>query len=758
MNRLFPAFPSPSVKPEPAGCSTPQLLVMILSLLSLILPSLALSREPDPLVFYVAANGSDSWSGKLSAPNSLKSDGPFATLQHAHDVARRNLSAGLHPAVRIREGIYRFDSTLLMDAKDSGTHDRPVIWSAFENESVRIVGGIAIGGFQPVRDARILGRLTPEARGSVLVTDLRGQGITDFGVPPVRLNLFFKGSRMPVARYPNHGWLTIAAVPLVEGHILNPGDPKVMKDGLPSGRHSGMFKYDGDRPTAWADQRDIWMHGYWVWDWRDEYQKVERIDTASHTVYPQPPHHHYGYQKGQRYYFLNVLEELDSPGEWMLDTEKGLLYFWPPSAIGPGDVTVSMMRKPIVLLDGASHIRIEGLVFECSRASAIKIRGGSDNMIAGCTIRNIDSDTSVIIDGGRRNGIRSCDIHDVGGTGVRVVGGDRSTLASAGNYAINNHIYRYGGILQSFNGGIFMQGMGDTISHNRIHDAPFSAIQYYGNDHLIEYNELYDLAHESGVVGGINTGGDYSEMGTIIRYNYIHDIHGIGEGGCRGIYLDLPGSNTTIFGNIVANVDIGVFFNSGRDNIVENNVFYNCHPSVGIYIWPFPLYFHPGGAWKIFEKLHDIRYTEPPYSTHYPLLPHYLDSVGLGMPYGHRVIHNVSTGGTWLDLSERMNLSQVQVENNVVGDSMVLVFTKHWTPDYDPYHIGYSSMHTREDTSIVRELALRGNILADPGFADPLRGDFRMGSGSPVWKTGFRRIPVEKIGLVVDEFRLSISR
>ena len=108
---------------------------------------------------------------------------------------------------------------------------------------------------------------------------------------------------MPVARYPNHGWLTIAAVPLVEGHILNPGDPKVMKDGLPSGRHSGMFRYDGNRPSGWADQRDIWMHGYWVWDWRDDYQKVERIDTSARIVYPQPPYHHYGYQKGQRYYF-----------------------------------------------------------------------------------------------------------------------------------------------------------------------------------------------------------------------------------------------------------------------------------------------------------------------------------------------------------------------------------------------------------------------------------------------------------------------
>jgi hypothetical protein len=105
-----------------------------------------------------------------------------------------------------------------------------------------------------------------------------------------------------------------------------------------------------------------------------------------------------------------------------------------------------------------------------------------------------------------------------------------------------------------------------------------------------------------------------------------------------------------------------------------------------------------------------------------------------------------------------MTLSQIRAEDNVVGDSMVLVFTKHWTPDYDPYHIGYSSTHTRDDSSVARELMQRGNILADPGYVDPRRGDFRMNSASPAWKTGFKRIPVENIGLIVDEFRLSISR
>ncbi|MRR36756.1 right-handed parallel beta-helix repeat-containing protein, partial [bacterium] len=481
-------------------------------------PTSSMSGSPgDSVVYFVAINGSDLWSGTKPAPDPKKTDGPFATLQRARDAARRGLAEGLRPSILVRGGVYRLESTLRLDSADSGSPGHPVVWSAYPGESVRFMGGRPLTRLQPLRDAAVLRRLPPRARASVLVTNLREEGVTDFGIPPNRFQLSFRGSRMTVARYPNQGWLSIAGVPIVESQILNPGDHKVLKEGLPAGRHSGMFTYDGNRPSGWADQRDLWMHGYWVWDWRDAYQKVGRIDTLARTVHPDPPHHHYGYQKGQRYYFLNVLEELDAPGEWALDAARGLLYFWPPSPPGPGDVTVSLLKEPMVLLEGASNVRFQGFTFESSRACAITIRGGSDNLIAGCTIRNIDNDTTVVIDGGRRNGVRSCDIHDIGSTGIRLVGGDRTTLTPGENFAINNHITRYGGILQAFNGGIFLQGVGNIVSHNRIHDAPFSGIQYYGNDHRIEYNDLYDLAHESGDVGGINTGADYSEMGTVIR-------------------------------------------------------------------------------------------------------------------------------------------------------------------------------------------------------------------------------------------------
>ena len=711
------------------------------------------ATSQEPAVFYVSPAGDDSWSGTLPGPDGGGNDGPFATFLRAREAVRNRSASGLPSTVRIRGGVYRFDRTLLLDSTDSGAKDNPLVWSAFGGEEVHCLGGSVIGGFHGVEDPATLSRIAPVHRSKILVTSLGSQGVTDFGTIPGRLNLYFRGKRMPVARYPNQGWLKIAAVPQSGAPLQNAGDAKVLKNGIPAGRHCGMFQYDGDAPSRWATQSDIWMHGYWVWDWRDAYQKVAVIDTASRLVYPAEPHHGYGYQQGQRYCFLNVLEELDRPGEWSLDETRGLLYFWPPAAIGDGDVTVSLLGEPMVLLDGARHVRILGLTFEGSRACAIKIRGGSDNEIAGCVVRNIDNDTSVIIDGGTRNGIRSCDIYDVGSTGIRVSGGDRTTLTPAGNYAINNHIYRYGCILQSFNGGVYVDGVGNTVAHKRIHDAPFSGIQYYGNDHLIECNELFDLAHESGDVGGINTGGDYSDMGTVIRFNYIHDTHGYGEGGFRGIYLDLPGSNTTIYGNILSNIDIGVFFNSGRDNVVRNNVFFHCHPSVNIYIWPHTSYFHPGGAWKIVEKLHAIGFDRPPYSLRYPKLPSYLDPADLGMPYGHAVVNNISLGGSWLDLSEGIDISRVRVENNVVADSMLLLITRKWTPDYDPYHIGYAAEYSNSDTATAALLTRHGNLLANPGLLDPPGGDFRLREDSPAPGVGFRRIPVETIGLLKDEYR-----
>ena len=730
-------------------------------LLICILPGLApLRAEKNRLVFYVSISGNDAWSGKLPGPNARKSDGPFATLERARDAVRELKRSGLsgRVSVYLRGGLYPMTRTFRLDSTDSGTPAASTIWSGYKNETVRLVGGSVVKGFAAVTDPGVLARLPEEVRGKVLVADLKHQGISDYGTIPNGRDLYFKGTRMTIARYPNEGWLSIAGVPQNGDSLINPGDKKVIRDGHPGGRHYGRFTYSGNRPGGWTESGDIWMHGYFAWDWRDAYQKISRIDTATQSIYPVSPHHPYGYIKGQRYYFFNILEELDAPGEWFVDTLNGLLYFLPPGSLANGDVFVSTLNEPMITIDNASYLTVQRITFECSRTTAVKIANGTHNRLAGCVVRNIGNEVAVLIDGGTANSVRSCDVYDVGAHAIKIRGGDRKTLTPGAHSVTNNHIHRYGQITQAFSGGVWCEGVGNTIAHNKIHDAPFSGIQYYGNEHVIEFNEIFDVALESGDVGGVNTGADYSDQGTKIRYNYFHDAHAGGVGEFRAVYLDLPGSNTTIFGNVFKNVDIGVFFNSGRDNLVQNNVFVHCHPSVGIYIWPHKQYFEPGGAWRLVEKLGEIDYKNPPYSTRYPKLPTYLDQPDKGLPYGNRVINNVSYGGTWLDLSEELGLEHAIVEKNLIADSVVLVLTKKWTPDYDPYNIGYSAVYRFGDKKITAELEHRGNVLTnrDPGFVDLKHGNLQLRNDSPAFKLGFKRIPMEQIGLRIDEFRKDI--
>ena len=74
-------------------------------------------------------------------------------------------------------------------------------------------------------------------------------------------------------------------------------------------RHDGDSPrfYEGDRPKRWVDENEPWLHGYWFWDWSDERQKIESIDTEERIIAVTPPYHNYGYRNGQRYYALNIL-------------------------------------------------------------------------------------------------------------------------------------------------------------------------------------------------------------------------------------------------------------------------------------------------------------------------------------------------------------------------------------------------------------------------------------------------------------------
>jgi hypothetical protein len=718
-----------------------------------------LSCAEGPQQFFVAPDGSDDHPGTIEQP--------FASLRAAQQAVRDLRSGADLPAngvqIYLRKGIYPIAETLQWGTEDSGTPDRPVIWQAYQEEEVILTGGRVVPAFTPVQDAQVRERLQEKARKNVLQADLRALGITDFGelkksgfgrdTEPTALELFFRGLPMTLARYPNEGWLTIPAVPQ-SGTLQYQGDVANMGanfNGIPGGRHYGRISYDDDRPRNWQARSDIWMHGYWTWDWADMYERIESIDLDKREIHIAKPYHHYGYRQGQRYYYRNVLEELDQPGEWYLDRENGILYFWPPEAVQSNDVLVSLLKTPIMRLENAAHLSFRGLIFEASRGTAVEIAGGNHVHVAGCTFRNLGN-YAIRIEGGSNHHIQSCDIYEVGDGGVYADGGERASL-QAGNHKVENcHIHHYSRINRTGRPAITLKGVGNTLSHNLIHDAPHMGVWFEGNEHILEYNEIHDVAKETGDVGAFYIGRDWTCRGNVIKHNYFHHLHGPGLHGVMAVYLDDWSSGTTIYGNVFYKSGRSAFIGGGRDNTVENNLFIACEPSVHVDArglgWA-SYYFdrdNPHYVNTLFDRMEAMKVNQPPFSEQYPELVN-LPQDEPAIPKGNRIINNVSYGGRWLDLYNGLDFGTVTVENNLIADSLLMRWIRvNGAP---------AQNYAQENQEIRDLLEARGNRIVEgnPGIRDVDGEDFHLTKDSPAFEMGIQPIPFDQMGLRKDAFR-----
>ena len=708
----------------------------------------------EPVRFYVSPQGNDRWSGNLPQASTSQADGPWATLQHARDAIRKiKATGGLPPSgitVEMLAGRYELASPVELTADDSGTVESPIVYQARQGDVVHVTGGRFIKDWKPVTDRAVLDRLDPAARGKLVQADLRSLGITEYGdlgldaawelqlwlakidgqgedamgstyasagkkVSP-RLEVFFNDEPMPISRWPNEGFIKMEQVL---------GKTEINVRGV-KGCKEGIFVYEGDRPRRWVGEKDACVQGYWFRDWAQQIHKIDALDPEQRTISVARPYHTYGYRKGQWFRGLNLLTEIDMPGEWYIDREAGVLYFWAPGPVEKARVEVSMAPALWKMTDTA-NVTLRGLLFEAARGTAVAITGGQRCRVVGCTFRNLGNH-AVTVFNGTEHGVVGCDMQGMGGGGIYLVGGDRKALTPAGHFAENNHIHHYGRWDRMYRPGIFMSGVGLRASHNLIHDAPHSAILFGGNDHLFEYNEIHNVCQESHDCGAIYAGRSWTLRGHVIQHNYLHHLCGKDGGPCNGIYLDDLFSSATVRGNVFYQVLRPVFLGGGRDNMIENNVFVDCpkamHLDARALGWCGP---HADGRIKeAMEKgtIAGVRFKEPPFSERYPQLLKLLDDEPK-KPKGNVVRCNIF----WQGAGE--NLRRVAA-GKPIEDT--------WWYDVEPK---------------VRDLVkLEANLVnEDPRFVDEKAGNFQLRAASPAWKLGFEQIPVEKIGLYRDADR-----
>jgi hypothetical protein len=650
---------------------------------------------------HVSPNGAAAGDGTAEAP--------FATLAQARD-ALDNVDREAGITVIVHGGMYELNAPLILGASESGTADAPVVIRAAEGEEVRLSGGRTLPGdaFHAVQNAGVLARIDEGAKANVLVCDLAAMGIhalgempDQFQTPPAVPELFFDGARMTLARWPNEGFAEIAEV--------------VESGPAPWRNHASealpVFKYGDDRPARWMQAPGVWLQGYWCFDWAIDTIKVGSIEAGSKQI-TLSKQHHYGLGSGnpapRRYVAFNLLEELDQAGEYYLDRENGQLYVWPPGNVADAHVVLSLLTEPVLQLTNAQHVSLEGFTVETTAGSGIQIEGGSSVRIAGCTVRNTGHD-GIVVEGGEAHTVRSCDIHDTGMHGISIHGGDRKTLRPSRHELVNNHIHHVSRRQRTATYHITMNGVGIRVAHNRLHDAPHQSVLFSGNDHIFEYNELYNIGMDSDDCGALYMGRNPSERGSVIRYNYFHDVGSEFAHGSCAVYFDDGTGGQVVHGNVFVRAAGGnfgaVFIHGGHDNAVTNNVFVDCQRAMGHAPWA-PAGWQEwldGELWQQ-RLLQEVDITQPPYTEKYPALIGFFETAQ----------------------TPRLNIGDCNVVVNgqeVAGGDWLL-----------------------KDTLILK---------SDAGFVDTANGNYALKPDSVVYKRmpDFRPIPFEAIGTYSDAWR-----
>ena len=668
--------------------------------------------------FHIALSGKDTNAGTAAAP--------FATLERARMAVRewRKADGKGGATVWIESGVYPLASTFELGAEDSGTAESPILWRAKKDGAAQLDARRRIDAkdFHKVTDAALLARMAEEARGHVWALDLAKAGI-QHGKRPADLfddsgglpDLYCNGERQTLSRWPNETKTTME-------RVLDRGDSR-----RASGARGGTFVFRGDRPARWveaakADQ--LWLAGFWRVAWEWETVRVEKLDpaaksiTLAHSV-PGGIGSKYAGPEGagtEPWIALNLLEEIDQPGEWSLDFAKQTLYWWPPAPLEKMEIAIADSDAPMVRLNGAAHIVVRGLVIGGGLGNGIEITGGESCAVEGCTLRDLGR-SGVVVTGGLRHEILSCDLHTLGQSGILIGGGDRRMLTPAGHVVDNNHIHDYGLAKKVYAPGIGVgfrdkpaPAVGCRVTHNLIHHAPHAAVLYGGNDNLFEFNEVHDFLIESDDLGGFYSTFDWTSYGNIVRHNFIHHTpHAL------GVYLDDGDSGDLIEGNIAFRMAGCVAIGGGHDNLARNNIAIECKKGVMI---------DARGVSRGYDKnptllkiLAAMNPTQPPWCERYPSLAAIMETM-TPLPVGSILERNVTVGsGKPVDLhGSPKELSVVTVKDNATLP------------------------------------------IEDLGFADAAKLDFRMNPNAPVFKKvpGFEPIPFEKIGLYTNELRPSL--
>ena len=521
--------------------------------------------EGSALTIYVDVNAKEGGDGSESSP--------FKTIPEAQAKIRELKTGEGLPAggirVLVKDGEYKLTESLKFTEEDSGTEECPITYVSENEFGVVLTGGLRLSAsdFELLNDDEKNGLLDSVAKERVVKVDLSKFGIDTADIS-LSMELFIDGKRATVSRYPNdYSVKTVTTIDRTEsGDILG----KIDFDGRENfyGRIFTVSDDVIDRISQWSFFENIYTQGYFRWSWSNSTTLVESFDfDKSEVALATSPS--YGISNGAPFYFFNVYSELDMPGEYFIDKNTGILYVYSTDSFSTSEVLISVLSEKLVTLSNVSDFTLKGFYIRATRSGCMDI-AGENIIIDNCKISN--SRSYAITAKGNNITIQNSELCSLGGYGINITGGNSETIEASGNLIYNNYIHDFSGVERTYTPAVDLYGCGTVVSHNEICDAPHMAIRWSGPNHVMEYNEVYNVCYETSDCGAFYAGRNYTSYGCAIRYNYFHDI-GSGTSFAHAIYWDDGLSGQSAYGNLIVNTScFGILIGGGRDNTIENNI------------------------------------------------------------------------------------------------------------------------------------------------------------------------------------------
>jgi hypothetical protein len=700
------------------------------------------AAAPQPKAdFYVSPQGSDKWSGSLAERDAQGTDGPFATLERARDAVRElKKSKRTDIVVLVRGGIYQTRKTVVFGLADSGAGDSTITYAAYPGERPVFSSGRQIEGWKMV--ANTLPGLPAKARGHVRVADVSGSF----------LSLYDDHGLLPRAR--SAGFIPV-------------------KNGSRNTLH-----FPSGRLKNWPNVQDVEVmvrpHHAWITNILPLASVDEKAGVARTSIDATYAINKLHFLKETECCWVeNALEELDQPGEWVLNTKQRKLYLWPrnkspvvaPRLLelirvegkidkkGPRDIPVRNLRFRGLTLKHGDRYRLAkddaGLQHDwdmLDKANAlVRLRGAENCAVEGCHFLHSGSGAVRVDLHGMENTISGNHIEHMGGGGILLCGyGPGTKDVNRKNLVSNNHIHHVGEIYWHSPGIMIWQSGENRVANNLVHHTPYTAIIISGcMSHFFTRLGGRELGrtirpHE---IGNMPGNPDWDD---VLPFLHTHDNHiesneihhameKLGDG--NAIYIRGAGSGNVIRRNYVhhlvatTQMQAAIRTDGGqRDTLIAENVIYKCT------------------AQGILLKLNNRCENNVVADIIAPPRGYYL-SLREGPLTGATIKRNIFySSGEVTDFINELPAGNGRTTEDRRGRKLAKACDAE--TDFNIYYSaaapehGMAMLKKHQDTGVDTH-----SRAVDPLFVDPANGDFRFKPDSPAPKMGIVPIDVSKAGL-----------